>query len=255
MAIVVTVDDPIVTFNVGNPQSLTSAFSIRSNDLGASNGTLNVFGLNFGTTVDSLGFVTIPSNHPIGKYSFTYSVTDTNDIESNISTVTYYVVKMEASSASQISPIGIIPLGVSKVLVPSEVFGTAFQGIFNNLPDVQDDLIVEVWLESNPNVHLLRTVHQYLQETSLNPLAWDYSFTPTTEGPDRVFVQYGYSSFGFQVSQSFNVQKMYYSQVESIYPSENVTVIEPTTSIVTTTTILTVTVVVFFVLTLLLLLL
>lgn len=214
MALVFPLDDPVLTFNVSTVSpSLTSLFSIRANDLGLSNGVINTFGLNSYTSVNPTGFVIITANHPTGRFQFTYTVTDPNMVESDPATVTYFVVNMMATPDSQIPPIPNLIPGEESLLLPGIIIGNTLNSITSDIPSVQDDLVIEIWTASNPGVHLLRTAHQYLQETSLNPLAWDYYFTPLTDGPDTLYVQYGYSAFSFQVSRSFNARSVNYAGV------------------------------------------
>lgn len=104
------VDDvisPTFYFNVdpidGN---LSAPSSILDNDVYTApqvsgTGTIVTVGLNADALVGSGGLLSVTANHPIGTHSFTYTVKDDNNVDSNSANVTYSVIDFGSAIVPQ----------------------------------------------------------------------------------------------------------------------------------------------------------
>lgn len=114
-SLITAVDDDYTsqTFNV-NPHNLrlitSPPYNILDNDTytapqSVGTGTIVLNGIDGEAVLDSNGDFYITTDHLVGDYSFTYVVTDNNDVDSNSATVSYKVVNFGIDNNSVIDDI------------------------------------------------------------------------------------------------------------------------------------------------------
>lgn len=67
----------------------------------AGTGTVTGAGLNAEAAVSASGLITVTTNHSVGDYSFTYTVKDDNNVDSNSANVTYSVIDFGSAIVPQ----------------------------------------------------------------------------------------------------------------------------------------------------------